>query len=149
MIDRRKFIKQSCLLCAGVGALPTVLSSCQATHYVSGIAEPNGIAVAKSEFTYIKKEQTLSRQYIIVQNEKLEFPIYVYRFSENEYSALWMKCAHQGAELQASGDHLHCPSHGSEFSNKGIVSNGPAEKNLRSFPVSVAGEKIIIDLRVS
>jgi len=148
-MDRRRFIKQSCLLCAGAGIIPAALSGCQATHYVNGTVEATGLAVLKSEFTYLKKNQTITRQYIIVQNEKLEFPIYVYRFSENEYSALWMKCAHQGAELQAAGDHLHCPSHGSEYNNKGAVTNGPAEKNLRSFPVTVVDEKIIIDLRQS
>ena len=137
------------MFCAGVSLLPAVLSGCQATHYVSGTVEQNGISVLKSEFAYQKKEQTLIRQYIIVQNDKLEFPIYVYRFSESEYSALWMKCSHQGAELQASGDHLQCPSHGSEFNNKGLVSNGPAEKNLRSFQVSVMTDKLLIDLRQS
>jgi Rieske Fe-S protein len=148
-VNRRRFIKQSCLLCAGAGFIPVGLSGCQATHYVNGTVEATGLVISKSEFTYIKKEQSFTRQYIIVQNEKLEFPIYLYRFSENEYSALWMKCAHQGAELQAAGDHLHCPSHGSEFNNKGIVSNGPAEKNLRSFPVSTLADKIVIDLRQS
>jgi len=111
--------------------------------------DATGISVSKSEFTYLKKEQTLTRQYIIVQNDKLEFPIYVYRFSDTEYSALWMKCTHQGAELQASGEALHCPSHGSEFTNKGAVSNGPAEKNLRSFPIIIQTETITIDLRQS
>jgi len=87
------------------------------------------------------------RQYIIVKNESLTFPVYLYRFSDNEYSAVLMKCTHQGAELSASGDHLHCPSHGSEFNNKGILSQGPAEKNLRAFKVSADNEKIFIDLR--
>lgn len=148
-MNRRSFLKQSCTLCAGGSFLPAVLSGCQATHYVSGVVEPDGLSVLKSEFIYLKKEQSLTRAYIIVQNEKLEFPIYVYRFSENEYSALWMKCTHQGAELQASGDQLQCPSHGSEFNNKGILSNGPAERNLRSFPVLVKDNKIVIDLRTS
>lgn len=87
------------------------------------------------------------RQYIIVKNEGLTFPVYLYRFSDNEYSAVLMKCTHQGAELAASGDHLHCPSHGSEFDNKGKLSQGPAEKNLRSFKVSTDNEKVFIDLR--
>jgi Rieske Fe-S protein len=111
--------------------------------------DATGIRVPKSEFMYQRKEELFTREYIIVQNDKLEFPIYVYRFSDNEYSALWMKCTHQGAELQASGDMLHCPSHGSEFTNKGAVSNGPAEKNLRSFPVIVQTDTITIDLRQS
>jgi Rieske Fe-S protein len=148
-MERKEFLKRSCILCLGGGILPIVLSGCQTTHYVSGSVELNGIAVLKSEFVYLKKDQPVTRQYILVQNEKLEFPIYLYRFSENEYSALWMKCSHQGAELQASGDHLQCPSHGNEFNNKGIVNHGPAERNLRSFPVSILSDKILIDLRQS
>ena len=148
-MHRREFVKQTCLFCLSGGLLTAVASGCQATHYANGSIGANGISVLKSEFTYYKKDQPFTRQYIIVQNEKLEFPIYLYRFSENEYSALWMKCTHQGAELNASGDHLHCPSHGSEFNNKGIVSQGPAEKNLRSFLVSISDDKIIIDLSLS
>lgn len=124
-----------------------VLSGCQSTHYANGTIEPNGLSVPKAEFSYLKKDQPMLRQYIIVRNEKLEFPIYLYRFSDNEYSALLMKCTHQGNEVQASGDHLHCPAHGSEFNNKGVVAQGPAENNLRSFKVSSDNEKIFIDLR--
>jgi Rieske Fe-S protein len=148
-MNRRTFIKQTCITCVSGGLIPFLTTSCQATHYASGVMDATGIIVPKSEFTYLKKEQTLTRQYIIIQNDKLEFPIYVYRFSDTEYSALWMKCTHQGAELQAAGDSLHCPSHGSEFTNKGAVSNGPAEKNLRSFSIIVQTETITIDLRQS
>ena len=88
----------------------------------------------------------MTRQYIIVNNDQLEFPIYLYRFSENDYTALLMKCTHQGNELQASGDYLHCSAHGSEFNNKGVVAQGPAEKDLRSFKVTSDNEKIFIDL---
>ena len=148
-MKRRAFIRQTCITCVSGGLVPFLISGCQATHYASGVLDATGISVSKSEFKYHKKEQILTRQYIIVQNDKLEFPIYVYRFSDTEYSALWMKCTHQGAELQASGDALQCPSHGSEFTNKGAVSNGPAEKNLRSFPVIVQTDTITIDLQQS
>lgn len=124
-----------------------VLSGCQSTHYTSGTLEPNGLSVSKSEFIYLKKDEPITRQYIIVNNDKLEFPIYLYRFSDHDYSALLMKCTHQGNELQASGDHLHCSAHGSEFNNKGVVAEGPAEENLRSFKVISDSEKIFIDLR--
>jgi Rieske Fe-S protein len=145
-MDRRTFTR-SCITCVGGAFMIPVLSACQSTHYASGTIEPNGLSVAKSEFSYLKKDQPMIRQYIIVQNERLEFPIYLYRFSENEYSALLMKCTHQGNELQASGDHLTCPAHGSEFNNKGTVAHGPAEKKLRAFKVSADNEKIFIDLR--
>jgi Rieske Fe-S protein len=145
MITRRNFIKNSCLACAG-GLLPLTLSGC-ASHNVNGTLEKAGITIPKADFAFVKKGETTFKSFLIVRNEQLEFPIYLYRFSENEYSALWMECTHQGAELQASGDFLHCPSHGSEFNNRGTVSTGPAEKNLRSFPVSVFNDKILIDLR--
>lgn len=145
-MDRRIFTK-TCISCvAGVLAAP-ILNGCQSTYYTSGTLETNGLSVPKSEFTYVKNNRSVTRDYIIVRNEKLEFPIYLYRFSDSEYSALLMKCTHQGNELNASGDHLHCSAHGSEFNYKGIVSNGPAEKNLRSFRVTTGDEKIFIDLR--
>jgi Rieske Fe-S protein len=148
-MNRRSFVKHTCITCVSGGLIPFLITGCQATHYATGVMDATGIRVPKSEFMYQRKEELFTREYIIVQNDKLEFPIYVYRFSDNEYSALWMKCTHQGAELQASGDMLHCPSHGSEFTNKGAVSNGPAEKNLRSFPVIVQTDTITIDLRQS
>lgn len=150
MMQRREFVKQSCVACFSGTLIPTLLAGCQATNYTSGIMEPNGLTVSKDEFIVVKKKGRQERRpFIIVANEKLQFPIYVYRFSEDEYSALWMQCSHQGSELQAAGDHLHCPSHGSEFNNKGINTQGPAELNLRTFPVVASTNNIFIDLRSS
>src|SRR5688572_2826485 len=141
-MDRRSFTK-TCVLClTGAAVLP--LSGCQSTFYTTGSVEPNGISVLKSDFTFMKKDQPVLRDYIIVRNDAMEFPIYLYRFSDNEYAAMLMKCTHQGNELQASGDHLHCSAHGSEFNNRGEVAQGPAEKNLRTFKVTPQGEKIFI-----
>lgn len=145
-MERRTFTK-TCIMCLAGSIIPPVLAGCHSTYYTQGTIEPNGISVLRSEFTYLKKEQPMIREYIIVRNEGLTFPIYLYRFSDQEYSALLMKCTHKGAELNASGDHLHCPSHGSAFDNKGTVAQGPAEKNLRSFKVFSDNEKIFIDLR--
>jgi len=108
--------------------------------------ETTGISIPVSEFIYFSKEKQVTRQYIIVHHDKLEFPICLFRIKDNDYSALWMKCTHQGSELNASGDHLYCSSHGSEFDSKGKAIHGPAEKNLRSFPITVQGDKIIIEL---
>lgn len=127
--------------------LPPLVSGCQSTYYTQGVMEHDGISVLRSEFDYLKKDQPMTRQYIIVRNDRMTFPICLYRFSDTDYAALLMKCTHKGAELNASGDHLHCPSHGSEFDNKGRVTQGPAEENLRSFAVATDGEKILIDLR--
>jgi Rieske Fe-S protein len=145
MMDRREFTR-TCIMCLTGASLVPVVSGCQSTYYTNGTLESNGISVSRSEFTYVKKDQPLQREYIIVRNNAMEFPIYLYRFSDDEYSAMLMKCTHQGNELQASGDHLHCSAHGSEFNNRGTVEQGPAEKNLRTFSVTTQGDKIFIDL---
>ncbi len=121
--------------------------SCSATKYVSGVVVENGINVSKNDFAVKQKGGTAYSSFIIVRNDALQYPICVYRFNEDEYSALWMKCTHQGAELQASGDVLQCAAHGSEFNNRGMVRNGPAISNLRKFPVTVNQDQVFIDLR--
>jgi Rieske Fe-S protein len=80
----------------------------------------------------------------LLKADKLNYPIYLYKLSATEYSALWMECTHQGAELSAHGDYLTCPSHGSEFDKTGKVTLGPAQTNLRKFKTSVEGQYILI-----
>ena len=144
MITRRDFVKMGCAACAGAPFL--LLESCESVHYVQGTMEPTGLSVLQSEFNLATSPPGF-RQYVIVRNERLEFPICIYRSNENEFNALLMRCTHQGTELQAFGDHLQCPAHGSEFNSKGQVAQGPAEQNLRVFPVRVEGEKIMVDLK--
>lgn len=146
-MNRREFIANSCAACLGVTAVSGLLSSCATTRYTNGTIGKDGITVHADEFKTNKKGKGEYRPFIIVRNESLKYPIYVYRFGETEYSAVWMQCTHQGAELQASGDQLQCSAHGSEFSNKGKVTNGPADSNLRSFPVTVNNNELFIDLR--
>jgi Rieske Fe-S protein len=146
-MNRREFIVNGCAACLAATAVSGLLSSCSTTRYASGTLGKDGLSVSLEEFKIKKKDRTDYRPFIIVRNESLQYPIYVYRFGETEYSALWMRCTHQGTELQASGDQLQCSAHGSEFSNKGKVTNGPADKDLRSFPVTVNNNELFIDLR--
>jgi Rieske Fe-S protein len=146
MMNRREFVKITCTSCMGTSIMASMLASCATTHYVEGTMESNGIAVAASEFKMTEGSKAF-REYIIVRNDRLEVPICVYRFSDSEYTALLMKCTHQGTELQAAGDHLHCSAHGSEFDNRGKVSQGPAEQSLRTFNVMVNESKLLIELK--
>jgi Rieske Fe-S protein len=146
-MDRRKFIKNSCAACLTATALGTAVSSCSATKYISGTLGKDGLFVDTNQFINKQKGTGSYHSYIIVRNEALQYPICVYRFNDTEYSALWMRCTHQGTELQVSGDYLQCTAHGSEFNNKGTVKTGPADRNLRNFPVTVNNNQIFIDLR--
>ncbi|MBC7904033.1 MAG: Rieske (2Fe-2S) protein [Gemmatimonadaceae bacterium] len=146
-MHRKDFIVSACKGCLVAGGLGSILASCTSTRYVSSHLEKDGLTVNKEEFKINQKGAVAFRSFIIIRNESLKYPICIYRFNETEYAALWMQCSHQGAELQASGDYLHCPAHGSEFNSKGLVTNGPADESLRSFPVTINPTTIFIDLR--
>jgi Rieske Fe-S protein len=107
----------------------------------------DGLTLDINEFIIKKKGKPFYRSFVIVRNEALQYPVCVYRFGENDYAALWMQCTHQGTELQVSGDRLQCPAHGSEFDNRGSVKTGPADKDLRIFPVTVSNNQLFIDLK--
>lgn len=115
-----------------------LLSGCAGTKYLSAPIDGDSLVVPLTAFA--------EKKYVIVENDRLEYPIYVYRFSDESYKASLMKCTHQGTELQAFGDRLQCPAHGSEFTNNGSVQNGPADSPLRTFNVSVLTDSIRIKL---
>lgn len=89
---------------------------------------------------------TSYRNVVIMENDQLQYPIAVFRIDEQQYRGFFMRCTHQGTELQVFGDRFQCPAHGSEFTNEGVVQNGPADKNLRSFPITLSGETLKINL---
>ena len=146
-MNRRNFLKNSCSACLSMAVLPLAVASCATLTNTTGKMAKDGLVLNSEDFRITNKGSSAYRSFLVVRNEALKYPVCVYRFSDTQYSALWMKCSHQGAELQASGDHLQCPAHGSEFNNKGMVTNGPAGSNLRTFPVTVTGKEIFIDLR--
>lgn len=143
-MNRKEFITKTCIACSSLTLLSSFIESCTTVRYASGGLNENGILLDITEFDTKKDGK---RKYVIVRNEELQFPICVYRTDDNNYTAVLMQCTHQGAELQVSGDQLTCPAHGSEFDQTGKVAQGPAAQDLRSFPVSMQGEQLFIDLR--
>lgn len=129
--------------CIGIAAAPVLLQSCVSSRDISVGITGDSLQVPLAKF--MKNDAYLA--YLIVRNENLQFPIYVFRFSENEYSALYLQCTHQGNELNAYGEKLVCSAHGSEFDNRGGVTNGPATDALRSFPVQIDNSHITISLK--
>lgn len=147
-MNRKDFLVKGCIGCLSALAVSSGFISCSTTtQYLSGKLGKDGITLVKADFKLSQRGNTDYRSFVIVRNDALKFPICVYRHDENNYSALWMQCAHQGAELQASGDMLTCPAHGSEFNNKGVVTNGPASRNLKTFPVTITDNVLFIDMR--
>jgi nitrite reductase/ring-hydroxylating ferredoxin subunit len=143
-MERKDFLKTCGFACLSGGLFVSMLESCGSTKIISGKISDSDLIVPVSSF--LIKENKF-RKYIVVQNEKLQYPICLYRFNEQQYSALLMRCTHQGTELQVFGDKLECPAHGSAFNNKGIVQNGPAGIDLRTFPVTIQHDQINISLK--
>jgi nitrite reductase/ring-hydroxylating ferredoxin subunit len=142
-MKRRDFIRKGCAACLGMAAGLSFLESCAPVKHINGDLVSDGLEIPLSIFTTGKNASA----YVVVRNEALQYPVCVYRLPEGSYSALYMQCTHQGAELQVAGDRLTCPAHGSEFDVQGIVKQGPANTALRRFPVKVDGDHLFIDLR--
>jgi Rieske Fe-S protein len=146
-MNRKEFLKT-----CGFGCLATItgislLQSCSSSQVLSKEIKGSDILVPVSDFETVSNGKTDYKKYVIIQNEILQFPICVYRFNETEYKALLMKCTHQGAELQVYGDKLQCAAHGSEFSNIGTVESGPANTDLRNFPITIENNTLKISLK--
>ena len=120
------------------------LEGCSNTKIIPGVISNSDLVVPLSAFS---TKGGGYRKYVVVQNERLNYPICLYRHSEKQYAALLMRCTHQGTELQVFGDRLQCPAHGSEFNNRGVVQNGPADTDLRTFPVTIQPNQINISLK--
>ncbi len=146
-MKRKDFIKTCGAYCAAGAGITSLMESCaSANYYAVNIFESNQLVVKKSEFIYLTNKEKKVRPFVLVKNEKLEFPIGLYQFGENEYLALSLKCTHQGCEVHPYDDYLVCPCHGSEYSNRGKVLQPPAEINLKEFHVSVSDDIIFIQL---
>ena len=127
-------------------APPLLLESCTGTKFLRAEIKGSSLLIPLKEFEQVKKGDIKYLPYIIAENSRLEYPLAVFRLSSDDYSAVFMKCTHQGAELQVYGDRLQCPAHGSEFNRQGDVFNGPADQKLRSFPAKVEDNILNIDL---
>ena len=146
-MDRKDFIKNCGFACLGGTAMVTLLQSCTASKIMNSKIAGDDLVVPVKDFETRAGDEKHYKKYIVVQNDLLQYPICIYRLNENEYSALWMKCSHQGAELQVFGDKLQCPAHGSEFDKKGTMKNGPADTGLRAFPVTIENNQLKISLK--
>lgn len=142
-MNRRKFISTTCISCLSGTVILSTLNSCSLTKMISAPISGSDMLVPLAHFDL----KSGFKHYIVVQNEILQHPICIYRFNENTFTALLMKCTHQGAELQVFGDKLQCPAHGSEFNNLGKVEGGPAEVPLRTFPILISDNQLKISLK--
>jgi len=146
-MDRKGFIKSCGMACLGGSAMAVLLESCATgSYFAKSNNTQNQIIIPKSEFISFSKGKTNDRKYVLVKHEKFSYPICIYKLDEENYSALLMQCTHKGCELKPQGNYLACPCHGSEFDNKGVVQNPPAEQNLQNFQTKADNKNVYINL---
>lgn len=71
-------------------------------------------------------------------------PLYVLALDGGEFVALSPICTHLGCTVDLSDDRLVCPCHGSTYDRAGRVLVGPAERDLRRFPVLATNDGMLI-----
>ncbi len=140
-MKRKNFL----IACGGSSAL-AFLAGCNKVYYAANTEAGKDIAVDLSEFDAVKDGFTVKRDFVLVKNDWLRFPIAVYRNSDEHYTALYLECTHRGCELRPAPTILQCPCHGSEFSTTGKVVHSPAERDLLQFPVTVNRHQLLIQL---
>lgn len=148
-MDRKGFIKNCGYACLGGVAMVEILQSCSTSKILTGKISGDDLIIPLDDFETSPKagEERHFKKYLVIQNEILQYPICLFRHNERDYTALWMRCTHQGAELQVFGDRLQCPAHGSEFTNNGVVQSGPADMKLRTFPITLENNLLKISLK--
>lgn len=128
-MERRNFISKGCGLCAGLVAMPAVmtfLQGCSPLEVIQPLYEGLTLIVEKSSLT--------ANMVHIIRHKKIDADILLVKRNE-KYIALRMMCTHEEQPLTATNDGLYCSSHGSRFDLDGNVIVNPATKNLEQWTV--------------
>lgn len=147
-ISRTSFLKTCGVVCLGTVGLSTLLSSCKSVYYVQmPVLKGRAIQISKKEFEIVDKKGAVTlRPFVLVEMKGQSHPIYLRRATGETYTAVLMKCTHQGNELNAHDGYLTCPAHGSEYNAEGKVTEGPAEKDLTAYRVTTDEQNIYINI---
>ena len=138
-IKRRDFLKS-------VGASALCGSGLAAVMPGSGAALADDGYLLRDNTFSVNKSAFATQRFILLNHPALEHPVSLLRIDEARYSALLMSCTHQRCATEWNKDHYVCPCHGSRFSETGEVIRGLARASLRSFPVEVLEDRIVVKL---
>lgn len=139
-MERRHFIKSlervaAGFLCVGVSGLA---AGCSGLRYVPSTRDGNRLIVRRADAG--------DGTQLLIEDPQLPRAVYLHRFADGTYAAVFTRCTHQGCQVEPAGDRLACPCHGSEYRLTGEVLRGPAERPLQRYTVTTDSEHIYIHL---
>lgn len=141
-LNRREFLGKARNASVGAACCGSLawLSACATVPFAESSREGDILRVSRTEFDIAPG--------VLIRIPEDPMPIYLHRHTEVRYSAVLTRCTHQGCEAAPETDRIVCPCHGSQFSFDGRVLQGPAERPLTRYPVSVSGDQILIYMGV-
>ncbi len=139
-MERRTFLKSSCNACllVATGFLAPALSGCGPGAYQVFNTE------IKDDLVTVPADSFAKGPLVLVRPKGWYYSIALRKKEDNTYSALLLKCTHQDNQLTAASNGYSCSLHGSAFNTQGQVVKGPAEKALKTYPVTIETNSIII-----
>ena len=139
VLDRRGFIAACASGACALAASSTACASL-ATRPVTAV---NGvIALQFSEYPELTRVGGTAR---ILPAEARD-PLLVLAQPGGGLTVLSTVCTHRGCAVEARGEQLVCPCHGSTYDRNGAVLRGPAEQPLRTYQTRAVsgGVEIIV-----
>ncbi|MGB2868348.1 MAG: Rieske (2Fe-2S) protein [Bacteroidota bacterium] len=137
-MERREFLKTSCLACLGAQAAATgLVTGCSSLPiYRTSVAE-NEITVPMSLFA--------EGDFHLIRTDNFDFQIAL-RKQDGRFTAILLRCTHAENPVTPSGHGFACSLHGSTFDANGIVTRGPASLPLVKLPTVEYPDKVVIRL---
>lgn len=132
-MDRKEFLSQ-----VGVGAAALLAPVCLGGLAACGKSD-TGVPAAPTnvDFTVdISTGALAANGGFLVKNG-----IIIARTNTGTFLAVSAACTHEGTTINfvASSNKFVCPNHNAQFSSAGVVTQGPATKNLTSYKTSLNG----------
>ena len=135
-MDRRKFIKSSCLLCtAGIAGTSVIVESCvkpaspqgPSVNFTIDLTQPGYAALNTSGGSIVSHN-------VVVVN------------SGGTYKAVAQACTHQGCAVvySSGGNDFICNCHGGVYDINGNVTAGPPPAPLKTYSVSKSGNILTV-----
>ncbi|MCX7877683.1 MAG: ubiquinol-cytochrome c reductase iron-sulfur subunit [Ignavibacteria bacterium] len=141
-ISRRDFIKKSAI---GIAISGSVLSSLNLEEFTKSVAGKAVRISGDDLLVKLSENPSLSKPGGSV---RVNDEIMLIRKSEAEFIAVKTICTHKGCDVELEGSKFVCPCHGSEYTIEGKVTEGPAKKDLTTYPVEFDSEKGTVTIKL-